>query len=889
MSQVPINVGSSSPATGTSASGPGDTDGLGNIRAPRTDQSQMGSSEHFVQFYESDSFLLEKVANFIGTALSAGDAGIIIATQSHREGIEKALHANGVDLDTARACGQYVSLDAAQTLSRFMLHEAPDAERFHDVIGGLVGQAATGQRHVRAFGEMVALLADEGNHTAVVELEALWNELQQRHHFSLFCAYPMHRLGGEAPAELLESVCTQHSHVIPAESYTTLPTADDRLAAVAGLQQKASWLEAEIAERQRAEERYTLAARATNDVIWDWDLATNALTWNGTLHTGFGYPPREVEPVIGWRYGRIHPDERDGVIAGVNAVIEGGGESWSDEYRFRRHDGSYATVIDRAYIARNETGEPVRMIGSLMDITERRRVEEELSARARQQAAVAQLGQRALAVSDLPVLMDEAVTLVASTLGVEYCKVLELLPDRRSLLLRSGVGWQEGLVGRATVGTGLDSQAGFTLASAEPVIVEDLRTERRFSGPPLLHNHGVISGMSVVIPGQKGPFGVLGTHTTKRRDFTRDDINFLKAVANVLAAAIERRALEQQVSEDRFRLLVQNSSDIILVADICGTIRYVSPSVERILGYNPEELVGTNGLALVHPDDTTHVRRLYDGVGEASGAVGARAESRVRHKDGSWRYLESVRNNLLEDPTVGGIVINVRDFTERRELTIAEERARIAREMHDSVAQVLGYVNTQAQTVQRLLARKQVALAEEEVRDLARTARAAYADVREDILGLRSSMERGLLDALLEYVARWEEQSKVSVTVVVPEGLDLKVSPEAELQLLRIIQEALANVRKHAGATTATVEFRETAGWLDTLVEDDGRGFCPDVPKPSSFPRFGISTMRERAESVGGRLAVESTVGRGTRVVVRMPSGAVGGIAHGAANASTNR
>src|SRR3954452_24429050 len=125
---------------------------------------------------------------------------------------------------------------------------------------------------------------------------------------------------------------------------------------------------------------------------------------------------------------------------------------------------------------------------------------------ARQQAVVAELGYRALTGTDLAILMDEAVVLVAQSLRVEYCKVLELLPEGDALLLRAGTGWNEGLVGRATVGAGLDSQAGYTLLLDEPVIVKDLRAERRFDGSSLLHEHGVVSGMSTLIRGYEKPF-----------------------------------------------------------------------------------------------------------------------------------------------------------------------------------------------------------------------------------------------------------------------------------------------------------------------------------------------------------------------------------------------
>jgi PAS domain S-box-containing protein len=179
--------------------------------------------------------------------------------------------------------------------------------------------------------------------------------------------------------------------------------------------------------------------------------------------------------------------------------------------------------------------------------------EEELRLRIQQQAVVAELGQRALMRTALDVLLDEAVSLVAETLDVEYCKVLELLPDGSALRLRAGVGWHAGLVGVATVDAGVASQAGYTLLSDTPVMVDDLRAETRFSGPPLLHDHGVVSGISVIIRGNPQPFGVLGAHTTRQRRFTTHDTHFLQAVANVLGQAIaHQRAEAERAAEARF-------------------------------------------------------------------------------------------------------------------------------------------------------------------------------------------------------------------------------------------------------------------------------------------------------------------------------------------------
>src|SRR5512135_739528 len=185
------------------------------------------------------------------------------------------------------------------------------------------------------------------------------------------------------------------------------------------------------------------------------------------------------------------------------------------------------------------------------------RVEEQLHRRAAQQAAVAELGQRALAGTELPALLDEAVNLSVRNLEVEFGAIMELGPDGEALVMRAGVGWTEGVVGHVTSGTGNASLSGFTLISNEPVVVEDLRAESRFGISALLRDHGIISGMSVVVYGRDRPFGTLGVFGARPRTFTQDDAHFLQALANVLAAAVQRRRDEEELALIRDELAVQ--------------------------------------------------------------------------------------------------------------------------------------------------------------------------------------------------------------------------------------------------------------------------------------------------------------------------------------------
>ncbi len=129
---------------------------------------------------------------------------------------------------------------------------------------------------------------------------------------------------------------------------------------------------------RESQERFQFVARATNDAVWDWDLVTDALWWNEGVTTIFGYTPEQVGPDASWWYENIHPEDRDRIVTDVHAAIDRGAESWSAEYRYQKADGSYADVFDRGYVLHNGEGRPIRMIGAIMDVTQRKQLEDEL-------------------------------------------------------------------------------------------------------------------------------------------------------------------------------------------------------------------------------------------------------------------------------------------------------------------------------------------------------------------------------------------------------------------------------------------------------------------------------------------------------------------------------
>jgi signal transduction histidine kinase len=184
-------------------------------------------------------------------------------------------------------------------------------------------------------------------------------------------------------------------------------------------------------------------------------------------------------------------------------------------------------------------------------VKEREQAERTLLNRGFQQTVVAALGQFAMISSDVSALLDQSVMLLAQTLEVEFCQVLELQPGRQTLLLRAGVGWKDGLVGSALVPADPQSEAGFALRVALPVVFARLAEETRFHGSTLLVDHGVVSGVAVPIVGHGQAFGVLGAYTARQRAFTEDEIHFLFSLATVLAMAVERMRTEAQLLQSQ--------------------------------------------------------------------------------------------------------------------------------------------------------------------------------------------------------------------------------------------------------------------------------------------------------------------------------------------------
>jgi PAS domain S-box-containing protein len=409
---------------------------------------------------------------------------------------------------------------------------------------------------------------------------------------------------------------------------------------------------------------------SSTDALIAVDRNVIVTAWNRGAERLYGLTASEA---IGNRVETYLSAESAAEVRRIIAEVMSSGEPQHYEARRVRKDGSIIDIGASAFCVYDGTGELVGVSTAQRDITERKRTEAalleaqaQLHSRLEQQRAVAELGQRAVRATSLQPLLDEAVVSVASTLGVEYCIALELLPDGKALLMRAAVGFD------VTGGPPVEvegSHCGYTLRSSEPVIVDDYSHDSSFTIRQGILDAGVQSGLSVVIGGQSKPFGVLVSYSLQRRKFTLDDAAFIQSAANIISQTAERLASEETLrrSEEYYRSLIDNSPDIVDVVAPDGTVLFDSGAT-GLLASRRNNTLGRDGWDYAHPDDREAGKRALADI-FASGA--GRYECRVMDGDGGWLHCEVRGRRVLDLDGRPVTVLNTRDISERK----AAERA----------------------------------------------------------------------------------------------------------------------------------------------------------------------------------------------------------------------
>ncbi len=578
------------------------------------------------------------------------------------------------------------------------------------------------------------------------------------------------------------------------------------------------------------------------------------------------------------------------VVSEKEVRLEGGGWYFRRILPFRTVDNQISGVVI-----------------TLTDIDAIKKTYSLLETRERQQASVSQLGQMALANVRQSELFEQATKILVDALGIGLSKVLKLGSGKQFLTMVAGMGWDEKLVGEGKVPTGVDSQAGYTLQSNGPVILTNLRDEKRFQGPELLTVHGVKCGMSTILGPPDNPWGVLGAHSTEDREFTVDDVNFFRSVAHVLSESIRRKLIMAKLHESEDRLVIAQDAANLGIHDfhVKKNKVYWDRRSREFWGVEPNETITfetfVNG---IHKDDRKSVQEEVDKLLDPDGTGHFSQEYRViNRKDKKTRWIAATAKAFFRDGAAYRAVGTHLDITEKRKLI--EEQAHWAERLEEQVIERTSLAEQRADDL-RMLA-SQITTAEERARR--KVAQVIHDDIQQLLIAakMRLTMEpddlatpeelkivSGLLDKTLAQARSLV--SELSPPVLHDGGFDealswlaghmdethrLKVvlKTEGDLQgleeslgtlLFNIVRELLFNAVKHSGVDEARVHARITGETLEVSVEDSGKGF--DVAgRTAGEGGFGLFSIDERVSAFGGTMDITSEPGEGCRFVIRLP------------------
>ncbi|TWG39636.1 diguanylate cyclase/phosphodiesterase with PAS/PAC sensor(s) [Acidovorax delafieldii] len=349
--------------------------------------------------------------------------------------------------------------------------------------------------------------------------------------------------------------------------------------------------------RRESEERFHLVSRATADAVWDWNLHTDAMWWNEGMQTLFGVPLDQLPPdSTSWTL-RLHPDDSEEVLEGIHAAIDGTANHWSDEYRFRRQDGSYAWVLDRGFLIRDLQGKAVRMVGGMTDISAQKLADLDAQRDAQNHAELLQVQQR---ISSLDMPLPEVLQLVASTVlrQTEARGAMVELLQGRQLVAQAAAGDHVRPVGNLLP---VDQSLLWpALSKGQTVVCNDTEAEG-WDMASMPHRHGVRSVMAVPLRSGDAIVGSLKVTSDKVNAFSRRDVAHLEILTESLGAMVQLRHVAGQLhaSEQQYRMLFDEHPHPMWVYDReTLQLQAVNRSMERHYGYTEAELLNMSMLDL---------------------------------------------------------------------------------------------------------------------------------------------------------------------------------------------------------------------------------------------------------------------------------------------------
>lgn len=599
---------------------------------------------------------------------------------------------------------------------------------------------------------------------------------------------------------------------------------------------------AEISAHRAGEDRETLrvsegrlaeAQKIARIGNWDYDVATDEAHWSDELYRIFGFEPREFSPGYKTFIGLVHPEDRRILRQAIREAASGSGPS-SVEYRIVRPDGEVRAVHTRYEPVMDDSARLVRLVGTIQDVTERRRAEEALRDSEERYRVVAETASDAIVVIDEAGRISFANEAAGRTFG--YAP-REMLGESLTMLMPERLREPHQRALQSYVRTG------------------ERRLDWRSIQLPGLHRSGREISLELA-------FG----------EFVREGEKFFTGFVRDIT---ERQRAEEALREieGRYRAAVEQAGDGVFLFDVeTKRILETNSAFQRMLGYQSEELLELSVYDLV-PDDPGSVDFYVERLLERGNILVG--ERRYHGKDGITIDVE-VSGTLISFRGQRLVCAVARDITERKrsEKALREareaERSRIAREMHDTVLQDIVYALQEMQIASQIHEDLPQSLLDS-LDESAEVLRSSVEGLREAIFELRlqelsGRSVREALRSLVDLNRRMARRA-YEIELTVNEEFPARISATGAQGMLRVVQEALTNARRHASPSHVAVRLGADERYVWAEIEDDGQGFEPGT----GHTGIGSDSMRQRAKELSGELIVRSAPGRGTSIKLRIP------------------
>ncbi len=608
----------------------------------------------------------------------------------------------------------------------------------------------------------------------------------------------------------------------------------------------------DITERKKAEqiiyksnERFNLIARTTNDAVWEWDFETGKGWANDAHQQLYGMKAGDPVPTNEQWVARIHPDDRQKIVDSFGAALASDVNTWVSEYRFTAAGDKSVTMYDRTYILRGKDGKPLRMMGSMMDITERKEAERE--------------------IIEAKELADK---LISSLPGVFY-----FYDETGKFIL-----WNRKL--EEVTGYSADE-----IAAIHPTQLFEEGADRDYIVERIQNVFKEGSGDAEV------PF--IAKDGTKTPYHFKAVLIQYEGKTCLLGTGIditERKLAEEKirVSERKYKLLFDsNPLPMWMLSLPSYKFIDVNESALAQYGYNREDFLQLTPEQMRPQEDIEKFNASKHPAYRTTGSFHA-GVWRHKRKDGSILYADILSHDIIyEDQPVRLILANnitdkyiaeeklrasyesIRKLTDHLQNIREEERAHIAREIHDELGQQLTVLKMDVSWLNKRMQGEGESV-REKLKSLTEMLDGTVKTVRRISSELRPSLldDLGLVATIDWHSREFEKRSGIKTEFSEPET-DFNLSDTQKTGIFRIFQESLTNVARHSGADKVTISLQHTDNNLTLCIEDNGKGF--DKDKIKEVRTLGILGMKERTAMMGGSYEVQSIAGQGTKVIVCVP------------------